>query len=113
MTRNLRRIDTIARTGGEEFVVLLPRTSLEEAEQVGQKIRSLVEQTEFPGGHGQPDGRLTISVGVASLEPGETGASLLARADRALYEAKDEGRNRVVVAPQAYGAALSATNSRI
>lgn len=113
MTRNLRRIDTIARIGGEEFVVLLPRTSLTEAAQVGDKIRSLVEQTEFPGGDGQPGGALTISVGVAALELGETGADLLARADIALYEAKDLGRNCVVVANQAAEAVRSATSSRI
>ncbi len=113
MTRNLRRIDTIARIGGEEFVVLLPRTSLAEAAQVGDKIRSLVEQTEFPGGDGQPGGTLTISVGVAALRPGETGADLLARADTALYEAKDEGRNCVVIADQSVPSARSATKSRI
>jgi diguanylate cyclase (GGDEF)-like protein len=113
MTRNLRRIDTIARIGGEEFVVLLPRTSLAEAAQVGDKIRSLVEQTEFPGGEGQPGGMLTISVGVAALRPGETGADLLARADTALYEAKDEGRNCVVIADQSLPSARSATRSRI
>ena len=49
MTRNLRRIDTIARTGGEEFVVLLPRTNLSEAAKVADKLRSMVERTEFPG----------------------------------------------------------------
>ena len=113
MTRNLRRIDTIARTGGEEFVVLLPRTTLAEAAQVGDKLRSLVELTEFPGGEGQPGGALTISVGVASLRPEETGADLLARADTALYEAKDRGRNCVVTATQTTGPARSATNSRI
>jgi diguanylate cyclase (GGDEF)-like protein len=113
MTRNLRRIDTIARIGGEEFVVLLPRTSVEEAEQVGEKIRSLVEETEFPGGEGQPGGTLSISVGVATLETNETGADLIARADIALYAAKDQGRNRVVIASQAMGAARSATRSRI
>ena len=58
MTRNLRRIDTIARIGGEEFVVLLPRTKLSEAGQVAEKLRSIVERTEFPGGDGQPDGML-------------------------------------------------------
>jgi diguanylate cyclase (GGDEF)-like protein len=113
MTRNLRRIDTIARIGGEEFVVLLPRTSLAEAAQVGDKLRSLVELTEFPGGEGQPGGMLTISVGVASLRLEETGADLLARADIALYEAKDQGRNCVVTATQSAGAARSATRSRI
>lgn len=113
MTRNLRRIDTIARIGGEEFVVLLPRTTLAEAAQVGDKLRSIVELTEFPGGEGQPGGMLTISVGVASLRPEETGADLLARADTALYEAKDQGRNCVVTASQSAEPARSATRSRI
>lgn len=113
MTRNLRRIDTIARIGGEEFVVLLPRTSLSEAAQVGDKLRSIVELTEFPGGEGQPGGTLTISVGAAALSPEETGADLLARADSALYEAKDLGRNCVVTASQPAGSARSATRSRI
>jgi diguanylate cyclase (GGDEF)-like protein len=113
MTRNLRRIDTIARTGGEEFVVLLPRTTLAEAAQVGDKLRSIVELTEFPGGEGQPGGMLTISVGAASLRSGESGADLLARADIALYEAKDQGRNRVVTAGQSLVPARSATSSRI
>lgn len=113
MTRNLRRIDTIARTGGEEFVVLLPRTTLAEAAQVADKLRSLVELAEFPGGEGQPGGMLTISVGVASLRPEETGADLLARADTALYEAKDRGRNCVITATQAPGPTRSATRSRI
>jgi len=113
MTRNLRRIDTIARIGGEEFVVLLPRTNLSEAALVADKLRSVVEQTEFPGGDGQPDGALTISVGVAALHPEETGADLLSRADTALYEAKDLGRNRVVSASQSASSARSLTRSRI
>jgi diguanylate cyclase (GGDEF)-like protein len=113
MTRNLRRIDTIARTGGEEFVVLLPRTTLAEAAQAGEKLRSIVELTEFPGGAGQPGGTLTISVGAASLRPGESGSDLLARADTALYEAKDQGRNRLVTADQSWVPARSATSSRI
>lgn len=113
MTRNLRRIDTIARIGGEEFVVLLPRTNLDEAAGVAEKLRSMVEGTEFPGGEGQPGGTLTVSVGVAALRSEETGADLLARADSALYEAKDRGRNRVVKASQAAGSARSLTKSRI
>ena len=114
MTRNLRRIDTIARTGGEEFVVLLPRTDAAEAAKVGEKLRAMVESTKFPGGKGQPEGSLTVSVGVASLDTRETSADLLARADNALYEAKDHGRNRVVAAPQpTAGSARSLTKSRI
>ena len=113
MTRNLRRIDTIARIGGEEFVVLLPRTDLAGAAQVADKLRSIVERTEFPGGDGQPGGTLTISVGVAALDQEETGADLLSRADTALYEAKDRGRNCVVTAAQPAGSARSLTRSRI
>jgi diguanylate cyclase (GGDEF)-like protein len=113
MSRNLRRIDTIARIGGEEFVVLLPRTNLSEAGGVAEKLRSMVEHTEFPGGDGQPDGMLTVSVGVAALRSDETGADLLARADSALYEAKDRGRNCVVTASQSTGSARSVTKSRI
>lgn len=113
MTRNLRRIDTIARVGGEEFVVLLPRTSLTEASVVAEKLRSVVERTEFPGGEGQPGGTLTISIGVATLRHDETGADLLARADTALYAAKDQGRNCVVAAPQPTISARSLTRSRI
>ncbi len=113
MTRNLRRIDTIARIGGEEFVVLLPRTDVGVAAKVGEKLRSIVETTEFPGGEGQPGGALTVSVGVASLEPDETGADLLARADNALYEAKDLGRNCVVASQPTAGSARSLTRSRI
>jgi diguanylate cyclase (GGDEF)-like protein len=113
MSRNLRRIDTIARIGGEEFVVLLPRTNLSEAGGVAEKLRSMVEHTEFPGGDGQPEGMLTVSVGVAALRSEETGADLLARADTALYEAKDRGRNCVVTATQSAGSARSLTRSRI
>lgn len=113
MTRNLRRIDTVARTGGEEFVVLLPRTNLSDAGQVASKLRSVVERTEFPGGEGQPDGMLTVSVGVAALRPDETLDGLLARADAALREAKDRGRNCVVTSSQPVPSARSLTKSRI
>lgn len=113
MTRKLRRIDTVARTGGEEFVVLLPRTNLSEAAQVATKLRSVVERTEFPGGEGQPDGMLTVSVGVATLRPDETSDGLLARADAALREAKDRGRNCVVTSSQPVPSARSLTKSRI
>lgn len=113
MTRNLRRIDTIARIGGEEFVVLLPQTNLDAAAQVADKLRSIVQSTEFPGGDDQPGGMLTVSVGVATLRTDETGADLLLRADAALYEAKERGRNCVVTASQPLGPARSATRSRI
>ena len=91
----VRRIDTVARTGGEEFLVLLPGTTLDEALGVAEKLRVQVADHEIPGGATQPLGRLTISLGVAALLPGEDVAALLARADEALYAAKRHGRDRV------------------
>lgn len=93
----VRRVDTVARVGGEEFVVLLPETDLAEACRVAEKLRQQIEETPLPGGPTQPGGKLTISVGVASLRADEDGAGVLARADEALYSAKRRGRNRVVV----------------
>ena len=75
------------RYGGEEFVVILPEQSLEAGLAAAERIRTAVEE----------QGVLTISVGVADFRPdaGESEAQVLARADAALYRAKDEGRNRV------------------
>jgi diguanylate cyclase len=87
-----------ARYGGEEFVVLLPETPLEGARVAAERIRAKVEETEFPGEHTQPLGRVTVSLGVATLEPGEDAAALVKRADEALYRAKTGGRNRVALA---------------
>lgn len=93
----VRRVDTVARVGGEEFVVLLPETDLVEARNVADKLRRTIEETPLPGGQTQPGGKLTISVGVATLRKDEDGLAALARADEALYSAKRRGRNRVVV----------------
>jgi diguanylate cyclase (GGDEF)-like protein len=89
----LRRPDQLGRFGGEEFIVLLPETSLEEAEHVAQRICSEVAK---------PSGLLpayTVSIGVAANRPDDAQIdALLARADKALYKAKDAGRNCVAVA---------------
>jgi diguanylate cyclase (GGDEF)-like protein len=89
----LRRPDLLARFGGEEFVLLLPETSQEEAVAVAERILARVAEP----GEGLPP--ITVSIGVATNRPDEAEIdALLARADRALYKAKDEGRNRVEVA---------------
>lgn len=89
----LRRPDMLARFGGEEFVLMLPETSLEEAVTVAERI---LEQVAVPT-EGLPV--ITVSIGVATNRPDEELIdALLARADRALYKAKDEGRNRIEVA---------------
>lgn len=90
----LRAIDCAARFGGEEFVALLPGTDLPGALALGERIRLALREAAIP----HPDGIggvLTVSIGAATVEPGETDNALLARADRALYAAKTEGRNRV------------------
>jgi diguanylate cyclase (GGDEF)-like protein len=93
----LREVDVIGRYGGEEFLLVLPGSSLEGAIAVAERIRSSVEDlalehasTDFPEGHS------TISIGVAVLEPSlKDSSDLLKKADLALYRAKAEGRNRV------------------
>jgi two-component system cell cycle response regulator len=91
----IRNSDLACRTGGEEFVVVLPGTDLHSAERVGERVRKMVAAKPFlaaPGCHLT----VTISLGVASLlNVEDTPEDLLKRADRALYRAKREGRNRV------------------
>lgn len=95
--RSLRTGDLAARYGGEEFCLLLPRTDLAGAREVAERIRLTVQDAPFV----TPEGgtlSATLSVGLAMLTPDSTGfAELLTRADRALYAAKRQGRNRTVV----------------
>jgi diguanylate cyclase (GGDEF)-like protein len=93
-----RRTDLVGRLGGEEFVMLLPGASLDEAAVLAERLRANVAATPmvFEGGEPWP---LTISIGVAARLRGDTDVrDLLRRADDAMYEAKRGGRNRVVVA---------------
>ena len=98
MRARLRAFDIAARYGGEEFVVLLPRTSTEEARQVAERVRSAVEGHAIDGVTGAL--HVTISIGVATF-PGHAldPAQLVKSADKALYQAKAAGKNRVVTAP--------------
>jgi diguanylate cyclase (GGDEF)-like protein len=92
ITPLLRRSDQLGRFGGEEFVVLLPETSQEEALVVAERIRVRVE---LPSKDLPP---ITVSIGMTSNHPDEAQIDvLLARADKALYKAKEAGRNRIVV----------------
>jgi len=94
-TESLRDGDLLGRVGGEEFLAILPRSTLEQAADVAERLRSRVEALsldDLPAGL-----RITISIGVAEMEAGDAGfADLERRADAALYRAKSEGRNRVV-----------------
>lgn len=96
LIKNLREVDTVARFGGEEFVVLLPDTAREGALVVAEKLRHLVEIERFSGEH-QRILPLTVSVGIAAFpDDARDMDDLIDHSDVALYEAKDAGRNRVV-----------------
>ncbi len=91
LKESIRDIDFPTRYGGEEFLVLLPETSLDRAVEVAERIRTRLASETFAGG------RITLSAGVASFpEFGETAEAVIMCADVALYEAKREGRDRVV-----------------
>jgi diguanylate cyclase len=95
--QNVKGQDIAARYGGEEFVVLLPDTTLRSAVAVADQIRRSVMTKELiKRSTGEHLGRITISIGVATLHRGENAAVLIGRADSCLYAAKRSGRNRVV-----------------
>ncbi len=86
----VRSYDMAARYGGEEFAVILPDTDKSGAMDLAERLRRAVERAEWM------NRKITISIGVASLSPGQTVPALIEEADRALYTAKEQGRNRVV-----------------
>jgi diguanylate cyclase len=92
----LRRNDFVARYGGEEFAVILPDTPLSVAVPLAERLLAHVRQLAIP--HEQWTVRLTVSIGAAEVLPGEAAEAWLARTDRALYLAKQQGRDRVAVA---------------
>ena len=89
---HIRSSDIFGRWGGEEFLVICPETNLEQAQAVAEKVRNSVEEASFP----MPQ-QLTTSIGVASCTKTDNVESLIGRADKALYRAKEGGRNRVSV----------------
>jgi diguanylate cyclase (GGDEF)-like protein len=95
---SIRTTDLVARFGGEEFIVIAPETPMAPAQMVAERIRlAIIEKTSAKMDQGLPT--VTASLGVATTELQVTNESeLVARADAALYRAKHEGRNRVVVA---------------
>lgn len=96
----LRPDDVAARYGGEEFAIVLPLAEAEAARLIGERVRANVRELAIPYA-GTPAGVVTVSVGVASLRPEvrRDPSTLVSAADTALYRAKREGRDRVVVAP--------------
>jgi len=99
LSGRLRAQDLLARYGGEEFCVVLPDTDVLGARVVLEELRALAPKIDVEGW------AATISVGVAEWLPGESAETLLERADRALYAAKEQGRNRVITASSLRAAA--------
>ena len=98
--RQVRSVDLVARVGGEEFVVVMPKTNLAGAAVVADRLRLAVADQPFPLNADGESLPVTISIGVAiTADNGESLEALLKRADDALYAAKNGGRNRVVAAP--------------
>lgn len=96
MQKELRKIDTLGRIGGEEFAVILPGADLAAAEVFAERLRQKV--AEVPAMHENTAIPLTISIGVTEMKASDESADdALARADRALYHAKECGRNKVTV----------------
>ncbi len=94
MRQRLRINDFACRSGGDEFVVIMPTTSLEQARWAAERIRSGVYEQNFQLAQGR-EVRVTLSAGAAQHLDGEDPAAFLARADQAMYQAKHTGRNRV------------------
>lgn len=101
--KRVRRSDVVARTGGEEFLILMPQTSLENAAQVAEDLRKVLATESFAGEEGHVFG-ITMSAGVISCrEEPVTVRELLSICDRSLYKAKHSGRNRISVEQLASG----------
>jgi len=93
----MREGDVLIRYGGEEFLVLLPGAGLADVREIGERIRRVVAETSIPEGEQQI--AVTISLGGATYQEGvDSSEALIAKADAALYQAKDTGRNRLLVA---------------
>ncbi|ASP37162.1 hypothetical protein CHH28_00005 [Bacterioplanes sanyensis] len=95
LSLHLRPTDTIARWGGEEFLLILPDTGLNDSRNICDRLRTLVKQIQV-----QDHRHVTISIGVACHQSGESDGGLLERADRCLYQAKRLGRDLVITEQQ-------------
>jgi len=111
LKKYLRKSDILARYGGEEFTIILPSTSKKDARVAAEKIRRFVEEYPFQGQETQPSGNVTVSIGVSSFpEDGSDSPSIINQADKAMYQAKNNGRNRVCLAGNGCDEEVEVTN---
>jgi len=97
MRDNIRHVDIICRYGGEEFTVILPDTNVEGAKVIAEKIRKVIEKSTISYKETKEVMGLTVSGGVSGYKEGLNKEELIARADQALYKAKDLGKNKTCV----------------
>jgi diguanylate cyclase len=96
LSKNVKGRDTVTRFGGEEFALILPETSLENAKKLATQIKNQLEiQKWVISKRNEAVGTVTASFGIAQMQPGESRDALVGRADKRLYEAKSAGRNRI------------------
>jgi two-component system cell cycle response regulator len=99
MRKSIRGLDLACRYGGEEFVIVMPETDMNVATAVAERLRRRIASEPFSIQQGTGSIEVTISIGIATLDaPSDNGTNILKRADQALYQAKRDGRNRVVAA---------------
>ena len=90
--KHLRESDIFARVGGEEFMILFPKTTLDDSSRIARRILNSIQKHQF-----ETVGGVTLSIGLVAYRPEEGKEELLKRVDNALYEAKESGRDRVIV----------------
>jgi len=104
ISASVRRSDIVARFGGEEFLIIAVHTALSDAAELGERLRHDVETSELGMEASHREGgsiKVTVSIGIADLKDGmKDRQALIEAADEALYQAKSEGRNRVVIVDQ-------------
>lgn len=105
--KNIRQDDAVGRYGGEEFIIVLPNTDIEEARNIAERIRVKINEAKIMGDKRQ----VTVSLGVANYPNHATAyEELIEKSDQALYAAKNSGRNATRVWDEAYGSKISTTN---
>jgi len=97
LKESVRNTDLAARVGGEEFCIVLPETSLTNSRKLAETLRQSIELHPFSTQHGAID--VTVSLGIAEHHEGMSNSETFKAADKALYQSKHRGRNRVTVAP--------------
>lgn len=114
LLQNTRGIDLVGRFGGEEFIILLPKTDREGAMAAAEKLRLRVAEETFSGAEeSQPEGRITLSLGVSEFPTDSKDIyELINLADKALYQAKETGRNRTVLWNAKHTSSVEASSPR-